>query len=75
MNSVRNIKFVKNGGYVGLIMMLVSVVIIALLVWKFGSFGGSGGVKTTPQEDLQAIQKAQAIKDVLEQRDRQALQQ
>ena len=69
-------KIPKNGGYVGLIMMLISVVIIALLVWKFGLLaGGGGGVRATPQEDLQAIKAAQAVKDALEQRDRQTLQQ
>jgi hypothetical protein len=69
-------KILKNSGYMGLIMMLISVVIMALLVWKFGLLAGkSGGVKATPQEDLQAIQKAQDLKNALEQRDRQLLQQ
>lgn len=66
----------KNGGYVGLILMLVSVVIMAFLVWKFGVFTGSAREQRNgPQEDLSAIQQAQALKDALEQRDRQVLQQ
>jgi hypothetical protein len=64
----------KNGGWVGLAMMLITVVIMALLVWKFGvATSKSGGMKTIPQEDLQAIQKAQELKNAMEQRDRQNL--
>ena len=63
-----------NGGYVGLIMVLITTVIIAFLVWKFGFLApGSGVGRGAPQEDLRAIEQAKLLKQTLEQRDQQML--
>jgi hypothetical protein len=62
-------KIHRDGGYVELVIILLTTVIIALLVWKFGFLGlGSGGGRSVPQEDLQALQKARDLKATLEQR-------
>jgi hypothetical protein len=74
------IKTIKNSGYVGLlIMLIITVAIMALIMWKSGFFkvvGESVGTeKAAEQENLQAIQNARNLKDALEQKDRQNLQQ
>lgn len=63
----------KNGGYSALIILLITVAIMALILWKSGFFGAVGDMekgtsRTTPQEDLQALQKAKDLKTSLEQR-------
>lgn len=68
-------KIHKNNGYVGLVFMLISVVVMAFLVWRFGVFTGNNQTQRGVQsQDLQAIQQTQILKDALEQRDRKMLQ-
>lgn len=73
-------KNIKNSGFVGLLVLLIiTVAIMALIMWKSGFFetvkDSVGTGKTAQQENLQSIQNAQDLKDALEQKDRQNLQQ
>jgi hypothetical protein len=74
-----------NGGYVGLIMLLVTFAIIALVIWKHDllilngdtkSNVKNGEVQGVPMESGKAaIDQAQSIKNMLESKDRQNLNQ
>ena len=70
-------KFSKNSGYIGLILMLITVLIMALLVWKFGLFNPTNASSSSKGNDiesnlsLEAIKQAETVKKTLEARDRQ----
>ncbi|MDO8492430.1 MAG: hypothetical protein Q7S34_02220 [bacterium] len=59
-----------NKGYAGLLALLITAVVITFLVWQ--TYGKKGqNQKTVIEEDLQAINQAQDIKDTLEKNSRQ----
>ena len=61
----------RRGGYAGLISLLITAAIIALLFWRSDLFtGGAGSSTSTPassiQQDLNAIQDAKNAQKQLE---------
>lgn len=62
----------KNGGYIGLISLLLSVAIIFFVIWRFGpSSKTDSSSKNVIEQDLQAIEQANLLKESLEQNNRQ----
>ena len=59
-NQIRN----KKGGYVGLVALLVTVAIIAILFAR--QYTSPTGTKSVIQQDTQAINQAQAVKNIVE---------
>jgi type II secretory pathway component PulJ len=63
-----------SGGYIGLLTLLVSIVIIAMIAWKLNLFGERNeGENNAIQQDMQAIEQAKLLKDALERRNRQMI--
>ncbi len=67
MNNKRS----TSAGYAGLITLVVSAAIIALLIWRYsGVVGSSATGQSMLERDLQAIEDARAVKNLIEQRNK-----
>lgn len=56
-------------GFVGIIFLLISIALIAFLVWNYGFAPGVGKTqREVPQEDLEILEQARDLKGALEQR-------
>lgn len=65
MNNKRS----TSAGYAGLIALVVSAAIIVLLIWRYsGVMGNGGSSKSMLERDLQAIEDARAVKNLIESR-------
>jgi hypothetical protein len=62
MKNKRNL----NGGYVGLLILLISVSILVLVMFKSNFFRGQNNSKSIIEQDLNAVTKAQNVKNILE---------
>lgn len=62
-----------SGGYIGILSLLISVLIIGFLFWRMDLFSGSSTTKgVSPiQQDLGAIKAAERAKQLIERSDRQ----
>jgi hypothetical protein len=64
----------RNGGYAGILALLLGTVIMFLILWKFNPFtANNNGVQNSAEQDIQAVQRAKILKDKLEQRDNQMM--
>ena len=62
-------------GYVGLLALLITVMILVFLAWRSDLFmGGSKDKKTTVEEGLKGIDDANVVKNMMEQNNKKALQ-
>lgn len=60
----------KNGGYVGLLALLITVAIIALITWRsdlFSTSDNNDNIQSVIERDLGAIDSARDAKNMLEQ--------
>ena len=60
----------KNGGYVGLLALLITVAIIALITWRsdlFSNGDNKGNTQSVIERDLGAIDSARDAKNMLAQ--------
>lgn len=65
MNNKRS----TSAGYAGLIALVVSAAIMALLIWRYsGVVGSSGAGESMLERDLQAVEDARAVKNLIESR-------
>jgi uncharacterized membrane protein (DUF106 family) len=66
---MNNNRILKNGGYVGLLMLLIGVAIVAFLIVRTDLFiepkGGQEG-KNMIEQGQDDINKAKAVKDMVE---------
>lgn len=64
---MQNKRYLKNGGYVGLLMLLIGVAIIAFLIVRTDLFTGQKEGKNMIEQGQDNINKAKAAKDMIEQ--------
>ncbi len=67
---MQNKRILKNGGYVGLLMLLIGVAIVAFLIVRTDLFTGQKGEqdgKNMIEQGQDDINKAKAVKDLVEQ--------
>lgn len=55
-----------NSGYIGLVMLLISFVIIALIIVRTDLFSGQKGSKNVLEQGTDAINKTKDVKTLLE---------
>ena len=64
-----------NGGYIGLISLLIGVVIIAFIIAKTDIFTGQKNGKNTIEQGREVIDQANNAKNIIEQYSRRAIEQ
>jgi len=67
-------KPVQNRGYIGLLLLLLGVALMAMLIVRSDLFSGKKDDKGMLEEDLQAVDKAQEAKNLLEQQNKQSVE-
>ena len=70
MQSRKNL----SGGYVGLLMLLISVAIIAFVIVRTDLFDGKKGGESVLEQGTDAINQAKEAKDLIEQNSRQSVE-
>ncbi|OGG77899.1 hypothetical protein A3A36_02380 [Candidatus Kaiserbacteria bacterium RIFCSPLOWO2_01_FULL_52_12b] len=57
-----------SGGYVGLLVLLITFLLVALFLWRIDLFFGGSGQKDLPpiEQDLSAIKAAENAKRMIE---------
>ena len=68
-NKILSKRILKNGGYVGILMLLIGVAIIAFLIVRTDLFTGQKGGqegKNMIEQGQDSINKAKAVKDMVE---------
>jgi hypothetical protein len=64
---MQNKRYLKNGGYVGLLMLLIGVAIITFLIVRTDLFTGQKDSKNMIEQGQDDINKAKAVKSMVEQ--------
>ena len=69
-----NNKIISNGGYIGILMILISVTIIVFIMVRSDLFTQKQeGEKTVIEQDLEAVNQAKAVKALVEQNSQKSL--
>ncbi len=63
---------ISNGGYIGILMLLIGVAIMIFFIVRTDLFSGQKGGKSMLQIDQDAVNKAKDVKAMVEQNSRQA---
>lgn len=56
----------SNGGFVGILMILITVTVIIFIMFRTDMFNGKKGSKSMIEQDLDAVQQAKDVKALLE---------
>jgi len=62
-----------NGGYIGLLMLLLGVAIIVFFIIRTDLFTGKKDDKNMIEKNMEAIDKANAVKALVEQKSRESV--
>ncbi|OGI76912.1 hypothetical protein A3B85_00005 [Candidatus Nomurabacteria bacterium RIFCSPHIGHO2_02_FULL_37_13] len=65
-------KRIANGGYIGLLMLLISVVIIIFFIVRTDLFTGQKNSKNMLEQGNDAIKQAQEVKNLIEKNNQQS---
>ena len=69
---MRNIKN-STGGFIGILMILITVTVIIFIMFRTDMFGGKKGSKSVIEQDLNAVQQAKDVKALLEENSAQSI--
>jgi hypothetical protein len=61
-----------NGGYIGLLMLLIGVAIVALLIVRTDLFSGQKDGKNMIEQGSDAVDEVERVKDLIEQNSRRS---
>jgi len=66
--EVENIekKIITEGGFIGLLALLISVAVIALIVVRTDLFSGKDGDKSMLEQGTDAVNRANEVKNLIE---------
>ncbi len=64
----------STGGFVGILMIFITVTVIIFIMFRTDLFNGKKGSKSMIERDLDAVQQAKDVKALLEKNDTKALE-
>lgn len=63
----------KNGGFIGILMILITVTVIIFIMLRTDMFTGKKGSKSILEQDLNAVEQAKDVKALLEKNSAQTI--
>lgn len=64
----------STGGFIGILMILITVTVIIFIMFRTDLFNGKKGSKSIIEQDLNAVQQAKDVKALLEKNSAQTME-
>lgn len=64
----------SNGGFVGILMILITVTVIIFIMFRTDLFNGKKGSKSVVEQNIDAVQQAKDVKALLEKNSAQQIE-